>query len=104
MAKQEELVFGIHAVGGIISDFNRCILCRKPWWSWVFGGDITSISGQVTVQCLGVGATLICSGLISTIILKVIDVTMGLRVSGEEEMQGLGLSLHDERSYIISAS
>ena len=68
-------VFGIHAVGGIISDFNRCILCRKPWWSWVFGGDITSISGQVTVQCLGVGATLICSGFISTIILKVISKT-----------------------------
>jgi hypothetical protein len=36
------------------------------------GGDITSISGQVTVQCLGVGATLTCSGLISTIILKII--------------------------------
>ena len=80
------------------------VFCAESLGGAGFGGDITSISGQVTVQCLGVGATLICSGFISTIILKVIDVTMGLRVSGEEEMQGLGLSLHDERSYIISAS
>ena len=80
------------------------VFCAESLGGAGFGGDITSISGQVTVQCLGVGATLTCSGLISTIILKVIDVTMGLRVSGEEEMQGLGLSLHDEPSYIISAS
>jgi ammonium transporter, Amt family len=94
-------VFGIHVLGGIIGAIFTGVFCAKSLGGAEFGGDITSIGGQVAVQCLGVGVTLIYTGLISAIILKGIDATMGLRVSDEEKMQGLDLSLHDERGYII---
>ena len=45
--------------------------------------------------------TVIYTGVLSFIILKVIDLTMGLRVTEEQESEGLDLSLHDERGYIL---
>ena len=97
-------VFGIHAIGGIIGAVLTGIFCAESLGGAGFGDGINSIGSQVKVQSLGVGATLIYTGIMSAIILKVIDGVMGLRVSDDEEMEGLDLALHNERGYIISGS
>jgi Amt family ammonium transporter len=56
---------------------------------------------QVVAQCVGVAATLIYSGIMSFVILKILDGVMGLRVDEEQEVEGLDLALHDERGYIL---
>jgi ammonium transporter, Amt family len=94
-------VFGIHAVGGIIGAILTGVFCAESLGGAGFGGDITSISAQVTVQTVGVGATMIYTGIVSFIILKALDGIMGLRVTDDEESEGLDLSQHGERGYII---
>jgi ammonium transporter, Amt family len=94
-------VFGIHAVGGIIGAILTGVFCAKSLGGAGFGGDISSIGAQLMVQIVGVGATIVYTGIISFIILKVLDVIMGLRVTDDEESEGLDLSQHGERGYII---
>ncbi len=91
--------FGVHAVGGIIGAILTGVFCAPSLGGAGFGGDMTSIGSQVGVQVVGVLATLIYTAVATLIILKVIDVIMGLRVKEEEEVEGLDISLHDERGY-----
>ena len=58
-----------------------------------------TIGGQVMVQVKGVLITVLYTAVASFIILKVLDVVMGLRVTEGQETQGLDISLHDERGY-----
>ena len=58
-----------------------------------------SMSEQVGVQCLAVLATVAWSGFFSFLILKLLDATIGLRVTADIEVQGLDLALHDETGY-----
>jgi len=94
-------VFGIHAVGGIIGAILTGVFCAESLGGAGFGGDITNISAQVTVQTIGVGATMVYTGIVSFIILKALDGVMGLRVTDDDESEGLDLSQHGERGYII---
>ena len=94
-------VFGIHAVGGIIGAILTGVFCAEFLGGAGFGGDITSIGAQIKVQAVGVGATIVYTGIVSFIILKVLDGIMGLRVTDDEESEGLDLSQHGERGYII---
>jgi len=94
-------VFGIHAVGGIVGAVLTGVFCAESLGGAGFGLNINSIGGQITVQILGVGATIIYTGIVSFIILKVLDGVMGLRVTEDEESEGLDLSHHGERGYII---
>ena len=94
-------VFGIHAVGGIIGAILTGVFCAESLGGAGFGGDITNIGAQVTVQTIGVGATMVYTGIVSLIILKVLDGVMGLRVTDDDESEGLDLSQHGERGYII---
>lgn len=64
-----------------------------------FSDGITSIGGQLAVQATGVVATAVYTGVATWIILKLVDMLVGLRVDGDEETQGLDLVLHDERGY-----
>jgi ammonium transporter, Amt family len=92
-------VFGVHAVGGIIGAILTGIFCAQGLGGVGFGGEITSIGGQVWVQLIGVGATVVYSGIVSFVILKLVDAVVGLRVADDEETEGLDLSQHDERGY-----
>ena len=56
---------------------------------------------QVWVQFVSVIGTLVYGGIVSFILLKIIDATIGLRVTEEQETEGLDLALHDERGYIL---
>ncbi len=90
--------FGVHAIGGTIGALLTGVFVAKN-----LGGvglaEGVSMGGQVWVQFIAVAATIVYTGVVSFIILKVIDAVIGLRVSEEEETEGLDLALHDERSY-----
>ena len=92
-------VFGVHAVGGIIGAILTGIFCSPSLGGVGFGDDITTIGQQVAVQFVGILSTLVYCGLVSFIILKGLDAVIGLRVSHDEETEGLDLSQHDERGY-----
>jgi Amt family ammonium transporter len=92
-------VFGVHAVGGIIGALLTGVFCA-PWLGGAgFGVEAQNIGAQLSVQVLGILATLIYTGIVSFIVLKILDVIMGLRVSDEQETEGLDLALHDEKGY-----
>ncbi len=92
-------VFGVHAVGGIIGALLTGVFCAQGLGGVGFGGDNSSIGGQVWVQLIGVTATVVYSGTVSFVILKMVDGVVGLRIDEDEETEGLDLSQHDERGY-----
>ncbi|CAN7171494.1 ammonium transporter [Caballeronia sp. LjRoot34] len=79
--------FGVHGVGGILGALLTGIFAVK---------DIGGADGSILLQAKGVLTTLVYSGVVSYILLKVIDMVMGLRVTEEEEREGLDVSLHGE--------
>ena len=94
-------VFGVHAVGGIIGAVLTGIFCAEGLGGIGFAGDNTSIPDQLKAQIIGVVATIVYSGVVSFIILKAVDAVIGLRVTEDEEAEGLDLAQHDERGYIL---
>src|SRR5712675_1457279 len=80
--------FGVHCIGGIIGALLTGVFASK---------EISGADGSVIIQLWGVGTTLIYGFVMSFIILKVIDMTIGLRVTEEQEREGLDLSLHGEK-------
>ena len=94
-------VFGVHAVGGIIGALLTGVFCAESLGGAGFGVETGGMAAQLRVQFIGVFATVIYAGVVSFIILKLVDLTLGLRVSEDAEMEGLDLALHDERGYII---
>jgi len=80
--------FGVHCIGGIIGALLTGVFASK---------EISGADGSVIIQLWGVGTTLIYGFVMSFIILKVIDMTIGLRVTEEQEREGLDISLHGER-------
>ena len=94
-------VFGIHAIGGIIGALLTGVFAAHSLGGAGFGEGNTSIGSQVVAQGIGVVATMLYTFIVSFVLLKILDATMGLRVSGEQEQEGLDLALHDERGYIL---
>ena len=92
-------VFGVHAIAGIIG-----ALLTGPFAAASLGGfgNIEHPLLQLWIQCKGVGFTMLWSGLLSLLILKAIDWSIGLRVDEEQEQVGLDLALHEERAYNLS--
>lgn len=93
-------VFGVHAVGGILGAILTGV-CADAALGGVGLAEGVSMGAQVVKQVVGVGVTLVYSALISFVILKVIDLIIGLRVTEEQETEGLDMALHDERGYIL---
>ncbi len=91
-------VFPVHGVGGIIGSILTGIFAATQ-----FGGlglpDGATISHQVGVQALAVLVTVVWSATFSFLILKSLDAWIGLRVTGDEEIQGLDIVLHEEKGY-----
>jgi len=96
-------VFGVHAVGGIIGALLTGVFAAQALGGAGFGDGINSIGGQVQTQAIGIIATIIYTGVVSFILLKIIDSVMGLRVNEEEEAEGFDVALHDERGYNLGA-
>ena len=90
--------FGVHAVGGAVGAILTGVFVAAS-----LGGvglaDGVSMGAQVGKQFAGVGATAVYDFIVSIILLKIIDAVIGLRVTEEEETEGLDIVLHDERGY-----
>ena len=91
-------VFGVHAVGGIIGALLTGVFVASSLGGTGLAEGMT-IGGQVGAQIIGVLATIVYCGIVSFVILKLIDATIGLRVDEEQETEGLDIVLHDERGY-----
>ncbi|MEE9336921.1 MAG: ammonium transporter [Methylococcaceae bacterium] len=91
-------VFPVHGVGGITGSLLTGVFAASS-----FGGlglaEGVSIVDQVGVQALAVVVTICWSAIFSYIILKIIDLLIGLRVTEEEEVVGLDIVLHEETGY-----
>lgn len=94
-------VFGVHAVGGVIGAILTGVFAATTLGGAGFGDGNVTIGNQVVAQLIGVVATIGFTAIVSAIILKVIDVIIGLRVDEEQEIEGLDMALHDERGYIL---
>ncbi len=93
-------VFGVHAVGGIIGAVLTGVFAAKGLGGVGFADGVT-MGGQVWIQIKGVLLTIIFVGIASFVILKIVDLIIGLRVTEEQETEGLDIALHDERGYIL---
>ncbi|MDG4562308.1 MAG: ammonium transporter [Candidatus Competibacter sp.] len=91
-------VFGVHAVGGILGAILTG-LCADASMGGAGLAEGMTIGGQLWVQTKGVLFTIVYSSVLSFVILKIIDVVIGLRVTEEQETEGLDIALHDERGY-----
>jgi Amt family ammonium transporter len=91
--------FGVHAIGGIIGAILTGVFAAKSLGGAGLGVESGTIGAQVSVQFVGVVATLVYTGVVTFIILKVLDIIMGLRVTEEQETEGLDIALHDEKGY-----
>ncbi|WP_083234981.1 hypothetical protein [Candidatus Marithrix sp. Canyon 246] len=94
-------VFGVHAVGGIIGAILTGVFAATVLGGAGFGDGNSNIAEQVTAQFIGVIATIIFTTVMTFIILKVIDIMIGLRVDEEQETEGLDITQHEERGYIL---
>ncbi|MCK5813960.1 MAG: ammonium transporter [Cocleimonas sp.] len=93
--------FGLHGVGGIVGALLTGVFAATSLGGAGFGEGIDSMGGQVMVQAMGVGATIIYTSVMTLIILFAIKIAIGLRVSEEIEVEGLDTGEHDERAYIL---
>ena len=88
--------FGVHGIGGIVGAVLTGVLAV----AWVGGegksGLIDGNPHQVIVQLYGIAVTIVYDVIVSLIILKAVDLTIGLRVDAEVEREGLDLALHGE--------
>lgn len=91
-------VFPVHGVGGILGTLLAGVLVAAQ-----FGGaglaDGMTIGSQVGAQLTGIIATILWTVFATYIILKLVDAITGLRISDEDETEGLDISQHDERGY-----
>ena len=93
-------IFGVHAVGGIIGAILTGVFVDAALGGVGLSEGVSMVA-QVIIQAKGVLFTIVFTGIMTFIILKIIDVVMGLRVSEDEEDEGLDIALHDERGYIL---
>ena len=92
-------VFPVHGVGGVLGTLLTAVFFASS-----LGGPAEAgyaMGSQFMVQVIGVVATILWCGIVSFIILKILDAIMGLRVTTDEETEGLDLISHDERGYSL---
>ncbi len=89
-------VFPVHGVGGILGTLLTAVFAAESMGGL---GLETSISSQFVTQAIGVIATVVWCGVITFVLLKALDAVIGLRVSEDEETEGLDLVLQNERGY-----
>ena len=91
-------VFGVHGVGGFVGAILTGLFAAE-----MFGGSglENGIGTQLYLQLEGAVATIVYSGVLTFVIVKILDATMGLRVSPEEESDGLDIALHNERGFTL---
>jgi Amt family ammonium transporter len=99
-------VFGVHGVGGIVGALltgvfnNQALGGPGLIGDWVTASvTSTPILAQVWIQLKAVLITIVWSGVVSLVAYKVVDLVIGLRVSEEDEREGLDIAAHGETAY-----
>ncbi len=93
-------VFPVHGVGGALGLLLTAVFSSAALGGVGFEAGV-GIGRQLWVQALGMAATAIWSGLASFVILRVLDAVLGLRVTPEQETEGLDIAMHEERGYTL---
>ena len=99
-------VFGVHGVGGILGALLTAVLAAPGLggsgvWDYV-GNEVAagySIMDQLLIQATGVGLTIVWSTVVAYCAYKLVDRLIGLRVSEDEEREGLDIASHGEQAY-----
>jgi Amt family ammonium transporter len=91
-------VFGVHGVGGFIGAMLTGVFTAEAFGGAGLDGGIGQ---QLGLQFIGAAAIIVYSGVLTFVIAKALDATMGLRVTAEDESEGLDLALHDERGFSL---
>jgi Amt family ammonium transporter len=102
-------VFGVHGVGGILGalltgvfaspDLGGTGICNYVTNKCGDVADFPGVAAQVWIQAQGVIATIVWSGIVALVMFKIVDMVIGLRVTEEEEREGLDISSHGETAY-----
>ena len=99
-------VFGVHGVGGIVGALLTGVFNNQALGGPGLVGDwVTAavssvpIMDQVIIQAKAIGVTIIWSGVVSLVAYKLVDMVIGLRVSEEDEREGLDITSHGETAY-----
>ena len=93
-------VFPVHGVGGILGTMLAAVFASEKFGGVGYGEGVT-MGSQIGVQAIGVVATIVYCAIATFIILKLVGLFVSLRVEDDAETQGLDLSEHDERGYIL---
>ncbi|MBT4495092.1 MAG: ammonium transporter [Gammaproteobacteria bacterium] len=94
-------VFPVHGVGGALGTILAGVFASSNLGIFSGQGDGAAIGEQVVIQIIGVASVAIYTAVLSFVLFKVIDAVLGLRVSEDEETEGLDLNQHNERGYDI---
>jgi Amt family ammonium transporter len=96
--------FGVHGIGGTLGALLTGVFATRACWNIDDGSQLGLIEGSSRIlvgQVVGVAVTWVFAAVLTYILLKVLDATMGLRVAQDSEIQGLDLSEHGEEGYIF---
>ena len=91
--------FGVHGIGGLVGALLTGVFAAP-----ILGGHVEGFPGigsQVAAQAMSCVVTIFYSGIVSLVLLKAIDLVLGLRVSGDEESEGLDIASHGEAGYTL---
>ena len=96
--------FGVHGVGGAVGTILLGVFAAKAWNSGGADGLVAGNAGFLGKQVLAVLVTIAFSAAGTLAVLKVVDALVGLRVTADEEREGLDINLHGEEGYSIGNS
>jgi len=99
-------VFGVHGIGGMVGALLTAVFAAPSLggtgiWDYLANdvSPVYSIWSQLQIQATGIGLTLVWSGTVALIAFKLADSMVGLRVTQEQEREGLDISSHGEAAY-----
>jgi ammonium transporter, Amt family len=92
-------VVGVHLVGGVVGALLTGVFANKAFSGIGDNGLLFGNPSQFVDQAIGVGATIVFSGIMSFALLFIVDKLVGVRCDEEDELQGLDLSQHSESAY-----
>ncbi len=96
--------FGVHGVGGTLGAILTGVFATRACWNIDAAQPLGLIEGNVRIflgQLVAVAVTWLFAAVVTFVLLKTLDATMGLRVTQQKEIQGLDLSEHGEEGYIF---
>ena len=95
-------VVGVHMVGGIVGSLLLGILGEELFLGEGVRGLVYGGGDFFFAQIIAILVTIAFSGIVSYAIAKVVDATIGLRADEREELEGLDITLHEERGYVLT--